>query len=241
MRGQDKTPGEFRKLQVAIGSDERFVPPPPSEVLPQLHELEKYLHREPRLYDPLVDCFIVHYQFETIHPFRDGNGRVGRLLLAIMLQRLCGLNKPWLYLSQYFERFNDEYVSGLFEVSTKNDWSKWLAYCLRGVIAQADNTIQRCEQLVQLREQFLNTLAKIRGSNRLQPLVESLFESPIVDIPSIAARFRVQYQTAQKDVERLVSIKILKEYPASYPRMFYAPEVQTVAYADLEQKPSSKQ
>jgi len=134
VRGRDRAPGRFRRIQVAIGSTRRFVPPPANQLKDCLHPFEKYLHHGETVYDPLVDCFLVHYQFETIHPFIDGNGRVGRLLLAIMLQQRCGLSKPWLYLSDYFERHRDEYVERLFNVSAKADWNGWIEFCLRGAV-----------------------------------------------------------------------------------------------------------
>ncbi len=101
VRGRDRTPGQFRRTQVAIGTNHRFVPPPPERLMECLDPLERYFHVTQSRYDPLVDCSLVHYQFETIHPFSDGNGRVGRLLLAMMLKQLCGLSKPWLYMSEY--------------------------------------------------------------------------------------------------------------------------------------------
>ena len=128
VRGRDRTPGEFRRTQVAIGSDHRFVPPPPERLRECLHPFEKYLHTAGPKYEPLVDCFLVHYQFETIHPFSDGNGRVGRLLLAMMLKDRCELSKPWLYMSEYFEKQHDEYAQRLFNVSARSDWSGWIEF-----------------------------------------------------------------------------------------------------------------
>jgi len=98
VRGRDQSPGDFRRLQVGIGTKARFVPPPPQHLMDCLDPLEKHLHTKTSSFDPLVDCFFAHYQFETIHPFNDGNGRVGRLLLAIMFQHQCKLTKPWLYI-----------------------------------------------------------------------------------------------------------------------------------------------
>ncbi len=126
VRGKDRTPGEFRRIQVAIGATHRFVPVPPERMMDCLDPLEKYFHDTSSGYDPLVECFLVHYQFETIHPFMDGNGRVGRLLLALMLQQRCKLSKPWLYMSEYYERFCDDYFKALFEVSTDGNWEGWI-------------------------------------------------------------------------------------------------------------------
>ena len=100
VRGRDRSPGNFRRVQVYLGASHRFIPPPPQHVPELLDNFEKYLNAASSAYDPLVDAFLAHYQFECIHPFLDGNGRVGRLLLAVTFQRRCGLNKPWLYLSE---------------------------------------------------------------------------------------------------------------------------------------------
>ena len=102
VRGRNKAPGQFRKIQVAIGTNRRFVPPPPQSVAECLDAFEKHLHQATP-HHPLLECFYAHYQFETIHPFNDGNGRIGRLLLALMIRDRCQLSKPWLFLSEYFE------------------------------------------------------------------------------------------------------------------------------------------
>ena len=118
VRGRDRDPGQFRKIQVGIGGA-RFIPPPPMALSDPLRDLEQYMNCEKSKFDPLIDSFLVHYQFEAIHPFIDGNGRVGRLLLALMLQRKCGLSKPWLYMSGYFEAHRGAYMQHLFEISTR--------------------------------------------------------------------------------------------------------------------------
>lgn len=233
VRGKDKTPGDFRKLQVAIGSSRRFIPPPPDKVLSCLHEMELYLHQDESKYDPLVDCFLVHYQFETIHPFNDGNGRVGRLLLAIMMQKRCQMSKPWLYLSEFFERYREEYVDLLFRVSAKNDWESWIDFCLRATVTQARETIIRCEKLLKIRDEFNTKLLKVGGSVRLSQIVEMIFHSPFVRIAELSRILKVTYPTAKADVLRLADAKILKELPNISPMTYYAPEVFRVAYKDI--------
>jgi len=234
VRGKDRDPGQFRRIQVGIGSDGRFIPPPPEQVMPCLDPLEKYFHSAPPRFDPLVDCFLVHYQFETIHPFIDGNGRVGRLLLAIMLQQRCELTKPWLYMSEFFEPFRDEYIQHLFNVSTKGDWSSWIDFCLRGTLEQATNTIARCQRLLSIRDQFANRIADAGGSIRLSKIVDNIFHSPFVRIADLPTRLGVTYPTAKADIERLVSTGILQELPNIYPKTYYAPEVYQVAYEKME-------
>lgn len=234
VRGRDKTPGEFRKGQVAIGSDHRFVPPPPDQIMACLDALERHIHTTQSNYDGLINCFLVHYQFETIHPFSDGNGRVGRLLLALMLKEFCGLTKPWLYLSDYFEKNRNEYVARLFDVSAIGDWDGWAEFCLHATIEQAKDAILRCERLRLIREDFQNRLQEIGGSVRLTQIVENIFHSPFVRIADLARALKVTYPTAQADVERLVQGRILRELPAVSPKTYYSPAVFAVAYEELE-------
>ncbi len=233
VRGKDRTPGEFRRTQVAIGTDHRFVPPPPENLLEYLDPLEKYFHVKKSRYDPLVDCFLIHYQFETIHPFSDGNGRVGRLLLAIMLKQLCGLSKPWLYMSEYFEQRRDEYIQRLFNVSALGDWEGWIEFCLVGTAIQARDAIERCDRLRRIKETFMNKLPEIRGSTRLQQIVEDLFQSPFVRVADLKKKLEVTYPTAKADIGRLVSAGILRELKNISPKTYYAPKVFNVAYERL--------
>jgi Fic family protein len=235
VRGRDKTPGEFRKVQVAIGATRRFVPPPPDLLFDCLSPLETAFHLDlmPHCLDPLVYSFLVHYQFETIHPFIDGNGRVGRLLLSIMLQQKCGLTKPWLHMSEFFEKHRDEYIAKLFSVSTAGTWTEWIHFCLVGVLSHTKETLLRCRRLLAAREDYMKRLAEAGGSIRLSQIVDLIFHSPFVRIPDLANRLNVTYPTAKSDVTRLVQVGILKELPIQPTKTFYAPEVFDVAYGEL--------
>ncbi|HEY4107348.1 MAG TPA: Fic/DOC family N-terminal domain-containing protein [Polyangiaceae bacterium] len=235
VRGRDKTPGEFRKIQVAIGATKRFIPPPPNRLGECLSPLEKYLHQKAKAFDPLVFCFLVHYQFETIHPFVDGNGRVGRLLLAIMLQQRCGLSKPWLYMSEFFEKHRDEYIDGLFSVSTTASWSRWIEFCLQGTLEQAKSTIARCRRLLAVRQQYVQRVAEVGGPVRLSRIIEGIFTSPFVRVAEVATRLGVTYPTAKSDLDRLVQAGVLEQLPDITPKTFYAPEVFAVSYGELGQ------
>jgi Fic family protein len=119
VRGRDRTPGQFRNDQVFIGVNHRFAPPPVTHLRICLDQLRAYLSAPTGEHDPLIRCFLVHYQFETIHPFSDGNGRVGRLLLSLMIQAWCEASGPWLYLSAFFDQHKDEYIDSLFAVSAR--------------------------------------------------------------------------------------------------------------------------
>jgi Fic family protein len=234
VRGKDRTPGEFRRGQVAIGTSHRFVPPPPEKLMECLDPLEKYFHLKKSRFDPLVDCCLIHYQFETIHPFNDGNGRVGRLLLAIMLKELCCLSKPWLYMAEYYEKHMEEYYQRLFNVSTSGDWEGWIEFCLVGVASQARDAIQRCDQLQEIKEAFMQKLVEVGGAVRLNQIVENIFHAPFVRIKDLPRRLGITYPTAKADVERLVEAGILRELKDISPKTYYAPDVFNVAYAELD-------
>lgn len=233
VRGRDKAPGDFRKLQVQIGSNGRFIPPPSGEVQRLMDDLERYVNAEDGRYDPLIRCYLVHYQFETIHPFEDGNGRVGRSLLALMIYKWLGHEMPWLYMSAFFDQFKDEYVENLFSISAEGNWTRWLEFCLRGTIAQATDSIRRCNRLSCLRTEFHKRVTS--PSSRSHKIIEELFTSPIVTVASLAKDLGITYPTAKADVEKLVRVGILSELPGAYPRSFYSSEIMRIAYRNEQE------
>lgn len=234
VRGTDRTPGVFRKRQVHIGSERRFVPPPPDKVESLIADLERYMNDDALETDCLVQSFLAHYQFETIHPFIDGNGRVGRLLLSLMVFKKCSLQIPWLYLSPYFDKHKDEYIDRLFAVSTQGDWSGWVRLCLRATISEAKNTLSRIDKLLALKTKYEETLAKEpRSSVRLQQIVVSLLSSPLTTIPALSKQFNVSFPTAQQDVKKLISLGILSESSrSSKPQYYISTEFFHAAYAE---------
>ena len=239
VRGQDRNPGSFRRIQAIIGRnrhDRRFIPPPPDRLGECLDAFGEYLGRSDRPYDPLVDAFVAHYQFETIHPFEDGNGRVGRLLLAVCFPRWGCLTKPWLYMSPFFEAHREEYVDGLFGVSARGDRDGWVEFCLRGVAEVADDTVRRCERLRVLREDFARRVKESGGAVRLWEITEGLFESPFVRTTSLAENLGIAYSTAKLDCGKLVEAGILAELPKTRPKTYYSPEVFDLAY-DVDPAP----
>ena len=232
VRGFQRDPGNFRRSQVHIGSDRRFIPPPPNEVMPCLYDLEAFIHKEKSV-EPLILCFMVHYQFETIHPFLDGNGRVGRLLLSLMIHEQCNLSKPWLYLSAFFDRYKDEYIDLLFQVSTKGNWKDWVTFCLRGTIEQSKDALSRFDKLLILRNQYMDLLNQAGGNIRLNRLIDHLFESPAITIPQFAEMCATHYNTARADIERLVGINILVESDIqARPKIYFASNILEIAYGD---------
>jgi Fic family protein len=178
-------------------------------------------------------CYLLHYQFETIHPFRDGNGRVGRLILALTTWKWCGLSMPWLYMSPYFERYKDEYINNLFNISAKGDWSTWLEFCLSGTIAQARDAISRCDALLRLRDDWNR---RITGGNfRLVTLIESLFSRPIMTTTIARNLTEVSQPTAQSDISKLIEAGVLSPVEATKrPVVYFAPEIMDIAYGEPE-------
>ena len=237
VRGEDQRPGEFRTGQVGIGQRgkaTRFVPPPHEFLNDVLDQFDSYLHRENHKYDPLVECFLVHYQFETIHPFTDGNGRVGRLLLTVMLQRLCKLNKPWLHMSEFFGQDHKLYCNHLYRISTDNAWSDWIAYCLEGVAWLAERTISRCNQLLDLREQFRIRVQQAGVQARILSIAENLFEQPFISVLDAQKLLGVSYPTANSYLQKLTELNILEQLKHHRPKTFYCPEIWNIMYVGLE-------
>src|SRR5690606_18060466 len=210
VRGEDRSPGELRKRQVHIGSERRFIPPPAQVAEQCLNDLEVYINT-PSEIDALIRAFMVHYQFETIHPFMDGNGRVGRLLLSIMIYTWCGLGAPWLYMSSFFDRYKDEYINKLFNVSAEGAWEPWIGFCLQGVQVQAKDAIRRLDKLVALKKRYWEQVSGMSAAGRLQQIVESMFDRPVLTVPEVVRMFNVSYPTAKGDIEKLLRARILVE------------------------------
>lgn len=236
VRGKDKAPGQFRKNQNHIGSGYRFNPPPPNYLAECLDHFEKELNSETQLYDPLVYCYLLHYQFETIHPFLDGNGRVGRVLLSLMIFKYCQLSMPWLYMSAFFERYRDEYIDNLFRVSTHGDWATWVTFCLRGTIEQATDSINRCDALQKLKEHFHAVLDN--AGPRAHPIVEGLFTIPVLTVPDTMRQYNVSYPTAKSDILKLVELNILSEFSEAHPKLYYCQTIFDIAYGEQGSKES---
>ena len=216
VRGEHLTPGEFRRSQNWIGSpgctllDATFVPPPVHEMNAALNELERFLHA-PSPLPPLVRLALVHYQFEAIHPFLDGNGRIGRLLLTLLFCTEGLLPQPLLYLSAYFERRRDEYYQGLLGVSQRGRWTQWITFFLRGVALQSRDAIRRSTLLLDLQKEYRNNLLAARATALTQQLMESLFSYPALTVAQATERLGTTTRTAQLTIEKLVDQEILRE------------------------------
>lgn len=216
VRGQEKHPGEFRRETNWIGPPGRtaenatYVPPPVDEMREALHALERYFHEQSDL-PPLVRIALIHYQFEAIHPFLDGNGRIGRLLITLLLCDWGLLPQPLLYLSPYFEANRETYYDLLLAVSRQGAWERWLIYCLRGVAAQAQDAIARIRRLQDLRESYRAVVQSERAAARLLQALDLLFVSPVITVRQVEKEMDVNYPTALRYVQRLEELGILRE------------------------------
>lgn len=232
VRGEEATPGEFRRSQNWLGrpgctlNEAEFVPPPVNEMHETLDAFEKYLHREEHDHPPLVRLAFIHYQFEAIHPFLDGNGRIGRLLISLLLVHWNLLPLPLLYLSAYFEHHREAYYDHLLAVSEDGAWRNWLLFFLRGVAEQAQDATNRAKQLQDLQLKWRQRLTQARASALLLRLADSLFELPLLTIPQAQRILNVTYRSAQRNVEKLVKAGILKPTgQASYNKVFLTEEI----------------
>lgn len=230
VRGSDRSPGEFRRTQNQIGRPARFVPPPPLHLMDALDGFEKYLHVEGG-YDPLVRAFLAHYQFETIHPFMDGNGRVGRLLLSLTICEWCKLSNQWLYMSAYFERNKDRYMELMLGVSTRGEWGEWVRFCLEGVVETAEDTLRRCDGLLRLHHEFHGRLRG--GSVRLAGIVDELFVTPVVTAAGVRDRMGVTYPTARADLVKLARLGIVRELEGAAQVTYFCPPIYDITHGEL--------
>jgi Fic family protein len=214
VRGQDKTPGEFRTSQNWINSPDNrpetatFVPPPVHEMWQALDDWEKYLHDEAPQLPLLVRSALLHYQFETIHPFLDGNGRLGRLFIVLHLTDRGRLPAPLLYLSSYFDRRKSDYYDRLQYLRERGEVTQWLQFFLDGVAVQATDAVERAEQLSDLRENFR---ARLRGGGRAHLVVDMLFANPILTVRYVQERLGISQPGATNLLRRLGAAGIADE------------------------------
>ena len=214
-RGADRRPGEFRTSQVWIGGTRpgngRFVPPPPQNVAPCMAALERFLH-DGQQHGALVKAALAHVQFETIHPFLDGNGRVGRLLIALLLHHDGVLRQPLLYLSLYFKQHRGEYYRLLDAVRTEGDWEAWLDFFLEGVRETAAGAVQTAHLLLDL---FRTDAERIRGLGRAAANALRVFDAlrarPVATLKDLANRTGIAFPTAARAVDALERLGIVRE------------------------------
>lgn len=230
VRGGDRAPGEFRRIQNWIGpggctiAEATYVPPPVAEMHKALDALEKFFHASPAL-PPLVKAALVHYQFEAIHPFLDGNGRVGRLLVAFVLRVDGVLESPLLYLSAFFERHRREYYQLLLNVSNRGGWTEWIVFFLRGIAQQARDTGVRIRALIELRDKYRRSMSGARNAGALQDAIDRLFVVPAISVTSLAKRLNVSYPAAKSSIEKLVQAGIVWPTKQGRETWYFADEI----------------
>lgn len=216
VRGNRKTPSEFRKSQNWIGGvslrDAVFIPPHQDSVDDLMNDLEKFLHNENLAIPQLIKIGIAHYQFETIHPFLDGNGRIGRLLITLYLVSNDLLSKPTLYLSDFFEKHRSLYYDNLKRVRTHNDLVQWLKFFLEGMRATSQNSIQTFKNIIKLRSEAEIKIAKLGKKQEMaREFLQHLYSNPMVDSSDVVKLFNINISTALRLIDDFVKLKILKE------------------------------
>ncbi len=232
VRGYTKLPGEVRRSQNWIGGatlkDAVFIPPHHEEVGELLSDLERFWHNKELDIPDLVKIAISHYQFETIHPFLDGNGRIGRLLITLHLVSLGILQKPTLYISDFFEKHRPQYYDGLSRVRETNDIEHWLRFFLTGVLETAKNSRQTLEKIIDLRKKYETTIEKGMGVKRQKlgkELLRYLFSQPVVTIRDIESMLSVTFPTASAITKDFVKLGLFSEKTGlKKDRIFYLTE-----------------
>jgi Fic family protein len=216
VRGGQRRVGRFRRTQNWIGTpgstieEAEYIPPPLPEMKRAMAELEKWLHKDEET-PILLKCGLAHYQFETIHPFEDGNGRLGRLLITLMLVERSVLARPILYLSVYLKRYRAEYYSWLSRVRMHGDFEGWLKFFLRGVRDVSLEATDTARRVLAMREEHLDRVRAGSASRYAIPLLEQLMLSPAITPGSAAERLDVSYQTANKLIAEFASLGLLEE------------------------------
>ena len=233
-RGANKRPGEYKDQQNWIGALEikraRFIPPPPLEAQHSMDELEAFINDDKNGIPTLIGAGLAHYQFETIHPFGDGNGRVGRMLIT--LQLLCSglLKSPLLYVSPHIEAHKDEYIDSMFAVSTDGNWEKWLRFFLRSVKESSENAVDTILKLNRLQEKYRVLIQQNSKSISAITICDSLFERPVLSITQAAEISKTSYQAAKKNVDQLVTLGILMPIQGfDNPKLFWSKEIIDVS------------
>lgn len=217
VRGKRKLPGEFRNSQNWIGgaslNDAVFIPPHRDDLIDLMSDFEKFLNNNKYPLPHLIRIGIAHYQFETLHPFLDGNGRIGRLLITLYLVSKGLLSKPTLYLSAFFEQNKTLYYDNLTRVRTHNDLTQWLKYFLVGIKQTSENSIETFKSIISLRQviEYRDILSLGKKTKLAQQFLHYLYSKPIIDSQEISKEFSINLSTAMRLIEDFINLGILKE------------------------------
>lgn len=243
VRGSDKNPGEFRTSQNWLGPagstirTARYIPPHPEDMVRAMSDLEKFIHAEGRM-DPLVKSALIHYQFETIHPFLDGNGRIGRLMIPLFLIANGWMHSESLCVSYYFKRNRVEYYDRINDVRLNGSYEQWVRFFVEAVSESARDSIESAERLIQLRTRSENILRETTSGKRgrlLLKVLRYLEKCPIVEIPRMAGELGLSYNTTAGAVKSLIAAGILRQVSESFRnRVFAYTEYLDILRADTE-------
>ena len=233
VRGGFLRTGKFRQDQVWIGfpgstiRDAIFVPPPPDRLMDLFSDWERFMN-EPSEMPPLVRCALMHYQIEAIHPFEDGNGRIGRLLITLFLIASGVLRTPLLYLSAYFERDRRSYYDELLAVSVGCDWERWLQYFLMGVLIESRDALERIRRIRSLQDRYREVLEQRGASISALHLIEVMFAQPIITIRAASESLGMSISGARGVLNQLVSAGLVRHDGQTWPRLYVADEIMAV-------------
>ncbi len=217
VRGQEKNPGEFRRSQNWIGAancglkDARYIPPNVEDMEQSMRDLERYMN-EYESYDPLIRASLIHYQFETIHPFLDGNGRIGRMLIILYLMQQNLLSKPVLYVSYYLKKNQLEYYDRMAEIRKNGNYEQWVKFFLRSIAEAARDSVNMAYQLSSLHNQHLSMISEDKRSSRdLALLLEYIEQHPIMDIQHVSSALSMTFNKVSRLIKKLIEMDILSE------------------------------
>ncbi len=218
VRGAEKRTGDYRQGQNAIGTegilDEiKYLPPPALEVPQLMQNLFTFINNDTLVYDKLVRCAFIHYEFEAVHPFADGNGRVGRLLITLYLLKERVLRYPLIYPSAYFLHYKERYADCLLKITTQGDWTGWLTYFLQGIVEQAGRSERLIEEIDSIYQGAKEAVRQNMQSVHAEKLVELVFRRPIVLAPEVSRELMVNHQTAISLLRRLSQLGVLTFNP----------------------------
>ena len=240
VQGKEQHPGELRNCGVYLGShgvkEARFIPMPPGDgLIEAMSKLEYFVNQTHTDIPPLFVIALTHYQFEAIHPFRDGNGRIGRVLISRSLVKEGLLEHPVVYMSAYINEYKKEYVDLLLRISQEGGqfWSRWIGFILEAIYTQAQDAIWRSEELITLRETFQERLKKEKAPARFFEVVDQLFSMPVVNMSEMVEKTGVSKPTAHSDIAKLENLGILREYTnRERDRDWIAPDIIKVIEQD---------
>ncbi len=217
VRGQEKNPGEFRRSQNWIGAancglkDARYIPPNVEDMEQSMRDLERYMN-EYESYDPLIRASLIHYQFETIHPFLDGNGRIGRMLIILYLMQQNLLSKPVLYVSYYLKKNQLEYYDRMAEIRKNGNYEQWVKFFLRSIAEAARDSVNMAYQLSSLHNQHLSMISEDKRSSRdLALLLEYIEQHPIMDIQHVSSALSMTFNKVSRLIKKMIEMDILSE------------------------------